>query len=75
MSVRNTETKLKDLDFAYVTGHQALKDRTELILEMVGSGFKQADVYRLLNDARAEVGGKPLTRDAVFMLVYRNRNK
>jgi len=69
------ERRLRDLEAAYVLGQQALKERNQLIIDMVNDGVRQADVFRLLNETRAEVGGEPITRDAVFMLVYRNRKK
>lgn len=75
MNVEKAERQLRDLEAAYVLGQRALKERNQLILDMVASGVRQADVFRTLNDARVEVGGEPITRDAVFMLVYRNRRK
>ncbi len=75
MNVEKAERMLVDLEAAYVLGQRALKERNQLILDMVDAGVRQADVFRTLNRARVEVGGEPITRDAVFMLVYRNRRK
>lgn len=69
----NFETKLADLEASYVKGQQALEQRNRLVLEMVDAGYRQADVFRLLNSARVSAGGKPITRDAIFMLVRRGR--
>lgn len=75
MNMKKAEQRLRDLETSYVVGQQALKERNQLILDLVDGGVRQADIYRLLNEARVEAGGEPITRDAVFMLVYRNRRK
>ena len=69
------EQRLRDLEVKYVEGQQALEARNRLVLQMVGDGYRQADIYRRLNEARVGAGGRPLTRDAVFMLVRRGRAK
>lgn len=72
MNMKN-EQRLADLESTYVLGQRALEERNRLVLEMVDAGYTQADIFRRLNEARVKVGGKPITRDAVFMLVRRGR--
>jgi hypothetical protein len=67
------ETRLFELEKTYVLGQQALKERNQLVCGLVAEGVKQADVFRLLNQSRIEAGGKPLTRDAVFMVIRRGK--
>jgi hypothetical protein len=68
------EERLRHLEMLYVAGQQALEERNRLVLEMVDGGYRQADIFRRLNEARERAGGRPLTRDAVFMLVRRGRS-
>lgn len=75
MRIKTDEQKLKDLEAVYVAGQQALRHRNQLILEMLESGVRQAEIYRIINQVRSEAGAKPIGRDAVFMLAYRNRRK
>jgi hypothetical protein len=67
------QDRLCELEKTYVLGQQALKERNQLVCELVANGAKQADVFRLLNQSRVEAGGTPLTRDAVFMVVRRGK--
>ena len=70
----SVEDRLRHLEMVYVAGQMALNERNKLVLEMVDAGYKQADIYRCLNAARVKAGGRPLTRDAVFMLIRRGRS-
>lgn len=65
------EARLDELERAQVQGRKALEARNRLVVEMVGSGYSQAEVFHRLNQARSKVGVGPLSRDAVFMLIRR----
>lgn len=67
----DVEARLDELERAQVEGRKALELRNRLVVEMVGSGYSQAEVFHRLNQARATVGVGPLTRDAVFALLRR----
>lgn len=67
----DVEARLDELERAQVEGRKALEARNRLVVEMVGSGYSQAEVFHRLNQARARVGVRPLTRDAVFALLRR----
>lgn len=68
------EARLDELERLQIQGRQALNERNKLVIEMVHRGYSQAEVFHRLNQARAKVGGKPLSRDAVFMLVKRTNS-
>lgn len=68
------EQRLAELEATYVAGQQALVERNRLVVRMVEDGYRQADIFRRLNEVRVKAGGRPITRDAVFMLVRRGRS-
>ena len=65
------EARLEELERLQVEGRRALDERNRLVVEMVGQGYSQAELFHRLNQARAKAGCKPLSRDAVFMLIRR----
>lgn len=67
----DVEARLDELERLQVEGRKALDERNRLVVEMVRQGYSQAEVFHRLNQARARVGGRPLSRDAVFMLIRR----
>jgi hypothetical protein len=52
-------------------GIQALKRRDQLLVDLLGSGVRQADMTRAINQARAEVGVPPVTPDAIGAAIKR----
>lgn len=69
------ENELHQLERQHAIGIEALRQRNELLIEMVGDGYSVADLYRRLNKARETVGAKPVTHHAVAMVLRRDKQK
>lgn len=65
------EARLDELERVQLEGRKALDARNRLVVEMIRQGYSQAEVFHRLNQARASVGVRPLSRDAVFMVLRR----
>jgi hypothetical protein len=69
------EQKLESLEREIVRGQRALIERNRLVVELVASGYTQADVTRRLNRQRAALSADPLTPDAIHVILKRTANK
>jgi len=69
------ETRLEQLEREVVKGQRALNERNKTVCEMAQQGYTQADITRRLNRQRTVAGAKPLTPDAVAVIVKRHSDK
>lgn len=69
------EQKLESLEREIVRGQRALIERNRLVVELVASGYTQADVTRRLNRQRAALSADPLTPDAIHAILKRTTIK
>lgn len=70
----DTNHTLKDLDSlerTIVKGIQAYEARNALIVYLVDSGVKQAEVARRINSIREKMGAEPITPDAIAATMKR----
>lgn len=69
------EVRLEQLEREVVKGQRALSERNRLVCEMAGKGYTQADITRRLNRQRTVGGAKPLTPDAIAVIVKRHSER
>lgn len=67
-------TTLDDLERAIIIGQRALITRNRLLVELANSGHTGASLCQRLNAVRAEEQASPLTPDAVYIAIRRNRD-
>jgi len=65
------EQKLEALEREIVRGQRALLERNRLVVELVTSGYTQADITRRLNRQRTALSADPLTPDAIHVIIKR----
>jgi len=69
------EHELHELERAYAKGTEAMKQRNELLIELIADGYSVADLHRRLNKARTTVGAPLVTHHAVAMVLRRDKKK
>ena len=69
------ETRLEQLEREVVKGQRALTERNRVVCAMASEGYTQADITRRLNRQRTVAGARPLTPDAVAVIVKRHSEK
>jgi hypothetical protein len=67
--------QLAKLEKTIVLGLHAYDERNQLIVDLVASGVKQAEISRLLNDVRIKLKAPVLTPDAVAATIKRVQKK
>jgi hypothetical protein len=67
----NDLQNLYEIERDVAQGIQALKRRDQLLVDLLGSGVRQADMTRAINQARAEAGVPPVTPDAISAAIKR----
>jgi hypothetical protein len=69
------EQKLESLERDIVRGQRALLERNRLVVELVASGYTQADITRRLNRQRSALNADHLTPDAIHVILKRTAPK
>lgn len=67
------EQALEAIEARVVAGQQALAKRNAMLADLARDGWRQAEMTRVLNRARARRGAEPLSPDAVFAALRRQR--
>jgi hypothetical protein len=68
-------TQLAQLETQILTGKQAVAKRNDILTAMHTHGATYADLYRLLNEVRRDVGAPTVTRDAINKAIGRHKTR
>lgn len=71
MDTTDFQKELTTLEGKVAVGQRAMEQRDLLIRRMVDAGIRQADAWRMLNQARSHHGQKEVTRAAVEAILRR----